>query len=94
MPTDIFLVSFFFIGIALFLFIFPDRIYDFFLDTKRDYYRIWQGERARRPDKLLIRRQSAKWFARIFSIIIILFFLFVLWFFLVVAPHLEPVAFR
>ena len=94
MPIGILLLSFIFIVAALFLFIFPDRIYDFFLDIKGDYYRIWQGERAKRPDRLLIGRQSHKWFARIFSIIIILFFLFVLWFFLVVAPHLEPVTFR
>ena len=94
MSIGFFLVSLFFIGIAFFLFIFPDRIYDFFLDAKRDYYRIWEGERAKRPERLLIGRQSAKWIARIFSIIIVLFFLFVLWFFLVVAPHLGPVAFR
>ena len=94
MSIDIFLVSFFFIGLALFLFIFPDKIYDFFLDTKRDYYRIWQGAKVRRPEKLLIRRQHAKWIARVFSIIIIIFFLFVLWFSLVIVPHLEPVALR
>ena len=94
MSIELLLLSLFFIGISLFLFIFPDKIYDFFLDTKYDYYRIWQGERANRPSKLLIGRRSAKWLARIFSIIIFLFFLSILWFFLAIAPHLEPVAFR
>lgn len=36
------------------LFVFPDKIYDLFLDIKRDYYRIWRGDKAKRPGQLLI----------------------------------------
>lgn len=69
--------------IAALLFIYADRLYDIQLDLKHDHRRLLSGDDSERPMALWISRNDAKVWARIFSVLMILFVLCGLYLFMI-----------
>ena len=75
------LVPTFFLLLAVFVFIYTDRIYDFFLELQYDYDRMLKGDDVKPPRSLLFGRKISVFVGRVVSLFGILFSLFMLWLF-------------
>jgi len=68
-----------FIAIGLFSFIYPEKVYDFFLSLKRDSYRFLVGKNDEVPESLFPGKTLSVIWARIFGLFLILLNSFFLW---------------
>ena len=68
-----------FLATSILLFIYADKVYNFFIEMKYDGRRLFYGDNAEKPH-LLIRKEPGITIIRAFSILYMLFSLFMLWF--------------
>ncbi len=73
------LVFGFFIFLGLFVFIFTGRIYDFGLILQHDYDRLLKGDDVKPRESHFIPRSVFVFVGKVFSLLMILFCLFLLW---------------
>ncbi len=79
MPILGLLFSAIFITVGFFLFIYPEKAYNFIISLKRDSYRFLVGKNDEVPESLLPGKALSIIWARIFGLFLILLNSFFLW---------------